>query len=44
MVLFLNNTIGLYSSDVFYVKDIFGHKITDEGKLDKIKAVILEVV
>jgi len=38
------STRGDQAADVFYVKDIFGHKITDQGKLDKIKAVILEVV
>ncbi|MDO8444658.1 MAG: [protein-PII] uridylyltransferase [Deltaproteobacteria bacterium] len=38
------STRGDQAADVFYVKDIFGHKITDQGKLDKIKAAILEVV
>jgi len=31
------------AADVFYVKDIFGHKITDQGKLDKIRGAIPDV-
>lgn len=31
-------------ADVFYVKDIFGHKITSEEKLDEIKAQLLRAI
>ncbi len=31
-------------SDVFYVKDIFGHKINDKKKLEAIRAALLEVL
>ena len=37
------STRGDQAADVFYVKDIFGHKITDQGKLEKIRAAILKV-
>lgn len=35
-------TKGDQAADVFYVKDIFGHKITDEKKLERIKAEIMK--
>lgn len=38
------STRGDQAADVFYVKDIFGHKITDEAKLKRIKAEILSVL
>ncbi|WP_136512932.1 [protein-PII] uridylyltransferase [Geomonas edaphica] len=31
-------------ADVFYVKDIFGHKISDPGKLEEIRKELLEAV
>lgn len=37
-------TSGDQAADVFYVKDIFGHKITDEKRLEKVKAAILAAV
>lgn len=37
------STKGDQAADVFYVKDIFGHKITDQEKLKRIKGAILEV-
>ena len=37
-------TKGDQAADVFYVKDIFGHKIADQTKLDRIKTEILKVV
>ena len=37
-------TRGDQAADVFYVKDIFGHKIADQAKLDRIKTEILKVV
>ena len=37
------STRGDQAADVFYVKDIFAHKITDEGKLNKIRTAILDV-
>jgi [protein-PII] uridylyltransferase len=38
------STRGDQAADVFYVKDIFGHKVTDEAKLGRIRAEILKVV
>lgn len=37
-------TRGDQAADVFYVKDIFGHKIADQAKLDRIKTEIMKVV
>ncbi|MBI2082965.1 MAG: [protein-PII] uridylyltransferase [Deltaproteobacteria bacterium] len=31
-------------ADTFYVKDIFGHKITDESRLKRVKEVLVEVL
>ncbi len=36
-------TYGTRASDVFYVKDVFGLKVTHEGKLDAIKERLLKV-
>ncbi|MEK7850759.1 MAG: [protein-PII] uridylyltransferase [Deltaproteobacteria bacterium] len=38
------STRGDQAADVFYVKDIFGHKVTDEKKIGKIKTEILKAV
>jgi len=38
------STYGTRAVDVFYVKDIFGLKITHEGRLDAIRARLLEAV
>ncbi len=37
-------TYGEHAVDVFYVKDLFGHKIRADGKLKKIEARLAEVV
>lgn len=37
-------TKGDQAADVFYVKDIFGHKISDEKKLERIKNEIIKVL
>jgi [protein-PII] uridylyltransferase len=37
-------TYGTRASDVFYVKDVFGLKVEHEGKLEKIRARLLEVL
>jgi [protein-PII] uridylyltransferase len=37
-------TYGTRASDVFYVKDVFGLKVTHEGKLEKIRERLLEVL
>ena len=31
-------------ADTFYVKDIFGHKVTSEGRLKKVQAVLQKVI
>lgn len=31
-------------ADTFYVRDIFGHKVMEEGRLQKIKEILLKVV
>jgi len=36
------STKGDQVADVFYVKDIFGHKVTDETKLEELKGLLLE--
>ena len=38
------STYGETAVDVFYVKDVFGLKITHEGKLDQIRAALLEAL
>lgn len=38
------STRGDQAADVFYVKDIFGHKITDSAKMERIKAEIMKVI
>lgn len=38
------STRGDQAADVFYVKDIFGHKVTDEVRLERIKDAILKTV
>ena len=38
------STYGVQASDVFYVKDLFGMKITHGGKLKLIRETLLEVV
>lgn len=38
------STNGDEAVDVFYVKDIFGHKITDEGKMKKIEDTLYKVL
>ena len=38
------NTYGETAVDVFYVKDVFGMKITDESRLADIKAALLEAL
>ncbi|MSO64328.1 MAG: [protein-PII] uridylyltransferase [Alphaproteobacteria bacterium] len=37
-------TFGERAVDVFYVKDIFGLKITHEGKLERVRSRLLEVL
>ena len=38
------NTYGETAVDVFYVKDVFGMKITDESRIADIKATLLEAL
>ncbi len=38
------STNGDEAVDVFYVQDIFGHKITDEGKMIKIEDTLYKVL
>ena len=37
-------TYGVQAVDVFYVKDLFGHKVTHERKLAQIEARLLEAL
>jgi [protein-PII] uridylyltransferase len=37
-------TYGERAVDVFYVKDVFGHKIVDETKLERIRKALIEVL
>jgi [protein-PII] uridylyltransferase len=37
-------TYGERAVDVFYVKDVFGHKIVDEAKLERVRAALLETI
>ena len=37
-------TYGEQAVDVFYVKDLFGHKVTHERKLAQIEARLLEAL
>lgn len=37
-------TKGDQAADVFYVKDIFGHKVSDEAKLERIKTELMKVL
>lgn len=37
-------TYGIRAIDVFYVKDLFGLKITDEKKLERVRSHILQVL
>jgi len=36
------STKGSEATDIFYVKDIFGQKVYDEDKLEKIRRIIYE--
>lgn len=38
------STYGEVAVDVFYVKDLFGHKITHEGKLEKMEQQLMEAL
>ena len=37
-------TFGEEVVDTFYVKDIFGLKVTHDGKIEKIRSVLLDAV
>ncbi len=37
-------TYGEHAVDVFYVKDLFGHKIRAQNKLDNIEKKLSEIV
>jgi [protein-PII] uridylyltransferase len=37
-------TYGTRASDVFYVKDVFGLKVTHDGKLEKIRERLLDIL
>jgi [protein-PII] uridylyltransferase len=37
-------TYGVQAVDVFYVKDLFGHKVTHERKLEQIRERLLEAL
>ncbi|GAB4299709.1 MAG: [protein-PII] uridylyltransferase [Desulfuromonadia bacterium] len=38
------STKGDQVADVFYVKDIFGHKVTDAAKLDELRTILVEAI